>query len=67
MTIDELWEKHTACGAESGYMIYEEFKQAMIEYGEHLKAEAVKVCEAEYTCEGIAQRCAAAIERMEIK
>lgn len=44
MTPDELWEKHTACGAESGYMIYEEFLAALQEYGELVKAEAVKVC-----------------------
>lgn len=80
--IDELWEKHTACGAESGYMIYEEFTEALTEYGEHIKAEAVKVCKTEESSHVMskyakvsdcqiarqsAHNCAAAIAKMEIK
>ena len=77
MTPDELWEKHTACGAESGYMIYEEFLAALKEYGEHVKSEAVKVCREVATERMTAPTkgfcitndglgCAAAIEKMEL-
>lgn len=60
---DELWEKYVG----NGVMITrDDFLAALKEYGEHFRAEAVSVCLSESTCEGIAQRCAAAIEKMEL-
>lgn len=69
--IDELWEKYQ----KGGWATQEEFIAAMTEYGEYIKAEAVKVC---HTVESVkwnmslsgkptTLKCADAIEKMEIK
>lgn len=70
---DELWEKY----ASNGYSVSKsDFLAALTEYGEHVKAEAVKVCIAKITQGptdqadtfrnvGIAD-CAAAIEGMKL-
>lgn len=65
---DELWEKYSYSlpGEAVNRMSPEGFLAALQEYGEAVRAEARKVCNAEATCEGIAQRCAAAIEKMKL-
>lgn len=83
---DELWEKYSDEEDIDGFpceiMCKKDFLAAIKEYGEHVRAEAVKVCNEEkethvmskYVREGdclnardVAKRCAAAIEKMEIK
>lgn len=80
MTADELWEKYQQ---EAGiHMLHRTaFLAALKEYGEHVRAEAVKVCNEEkethvmskYVREGdclnardVARRCADAIKKMEL-
>ena len=77
---DDLWKKYAAPEA-FGNTIYEimtegSFLAALKEYGEHVRAEAVKVCidKAEWNkglgyhghMERVANDCAAAIEKMEL-
>lgn len=69
MLADELWEKHCLVyrrvdGGE--YMIRDAFLAAIKEAMEAVREKAAGVCEDEYSCEGIAQRCAAAIKQMEL-
>lgn len=46
MTIDELWEKYYLADEDWGHFVrHEAFIAALTEYGEHIKAEAVKVVE----------------------
>ena len=68
MKADELWEKHSYSlpGEAVNRMSPEGFLAALQEYGELVKAEAVKVCDQRATVEGIAQDCAAAIEKMKL-
>jgi hypothetical protein len=72
MKADELWKKYCrgqwdAAGRDCEDVVTKtDFIAALNEYGEHVRAEAVSVCLSESTCEGIAQRCAAAIEKMEL-
>lgn len=64
---DELWEKHTACGAKSGYMIYEEFLADLKEYGEAVRKRDAELCryygDAVKIGKAASYACAAAIER----
>lgn len=60
---DELWEKHRQY---YGVIVKDTFIAALKEYGEAVRENAAGVCEDEYSCEGIAQRCAAAIKQMEL-
>ena len=64
MKADELWENYARNGlTEIGKV---DFLDALQEYGELVKAETVKVCDQRATVEGIAQDCAAAIEKMKL-
>lgn len=78
---DELWEKYLAPVLPDG-VLRVAFSDALREYGEHVKAEAVKVCFAEKgrqvmskyatvrECDNarrIADNCAEAIKTMELK
>ncbi len=57
-----LWQKHTV----SECMREFDFYAALKEHGEAVRQRAAGVCMDEATIEGIAQKCAAAIERMEL-
>lgn len=74
MTADDLWEKYARNGlTEIGKV---DFLDALTEYGELVKAEAVKVCidKAEWNkglgyhghMERVANDCAAAVKKMEL-
>ena len=66
MLADELWEKYKHAVGGFSALGPSEFQSALIEYGEAVREKAAGVCEDEYSCEGIAQRCAAAIKTMEL-
>lgn len=66
MKPDELWEKYQSYRTAESAMSKMVFISALREYGEAVRKQAVSVCLSESTCEGIAQRCAAAIEKMEL-
>lgn len=64
---DELWEKYlTIIFGDFGPIRKNAFIAALKEYGEAVREKAAGVCEDEYSCEGIAQRCATAIKQMEL-
>lgn len=62
MLADELWEKHNIYSVMHKVYFLAAIKEAM----ESVREKAAGVCEDEYSCEGIAQRCAAAIKQMEL-
>lgn len=72
MTKDELWEKWSInIGNSREVMGQHSFLAALKEYGEHVKAEAVKVCiksqagdSRKQSRRDTAHNCAAAIEKM---
>jgi hypothetical protein len=67
MTPDELWDKYSQSTDE--VMTKENFFDCIKEYGEAVRAEAVKVCNQVTIYEGDdnpEKTCAAAIEKMEL-
>ena len=75
MKADELWEKYFSPHNHTNVKVISklEFLSCLTEYGNAVKREAVKVCNEE-TRTGlppmwisVAQKCAAAIEKLEIK
>lgn len=69
---DELWDKHASDTDGVRFLMrQDDFLAALKEYGEHVKAEAVKCVMARYmgdlNREDLeVKRCAAAIEKMEL-
>lgn len=76
MKADELWEKYEKSDWYGDCVHRDGFLAALKEYGKHVKAEAVKVCEDKVLewaksppltiSEPSARDCAAAIEKMEL-
>lgn len=74
MKADELWDKHASDTDGVRFLMrQDDFLAALKEYGEHVKAEAVKVCQNTTNMDikyGIRlidkDDCAAAIEKMEL-
>lgn len=72
MKADELWDKHASDTDGVRFLMrQDDFLAALKEYGEHVKAEAVKVCdeidsEHDYYGSRVELFCAAAIEKMEL-
>lgn len=68
MKADELWDKYAYRSEGAPYIPYTDFIRALTEYGELVKAEAVKIVNSvdNYANPMTANDCAAAIEKMEL-